>query len=99
MLKTPSIRLALMALGLASSLSSRAAFAEDAGNPAAARALFSEGRKLSAAGKYSEACPKFEESLRLDRGIGTKFNLADCWAHSNRTASAWGLFLDVAAEA
>ena len=99
MFESPSIRLALTALGLALNLCSSVAYAEEAVNPAAARALFSEGRKLSAAGKYSEACPKFEESLRLDRGIGTEFNLADCWAHLNRTASAWALFLNVAAEA
>jgi hypothetical protein len=66
---------------------------------AAARALFSEGRQLVKAQKYAEACPKFEESLRLDPGIGTQFNLADCWEKIGRTASAWALFLDVAAAA
>ncbi len=75
------------------------ALAQEAGDPAGARVLFSEGRKLSSDGKYAEACPKFEESLRLDRGIGTEFNLADCWAHVQRDASAWALFLNVAAEA
>jgi hypothetical protein len=66
---------------------------------AAARALFSEGRQLVKAQKYAEACPKFEESLRLDPGIGTQFNLANCWEKLGRTASAWALFLDVAAAA
>jgi hypothetical protein len=66
---------------------------------AAARALFSEGRELMAAEKYAEACPKFEESLRLDQGMGTQFNLAHCWEKLGRTASAWALFLDVAAAA
>ncbi|HKO94822.1 MAG TPA: hypothetical protein VJU61_26890 [Polyangiaceae bacterium] len=66
---------------------------------AAARALFSEGRELMAAEKYAEACPKFEESLRLDQGMGTQFNLAHCWEKLGRTASAWALFLDVAASA
>jgi hypothetical protein len=76
------------------------------GNPAsaqtdsaAARALFSEGRQLMTAEKYSEACPKFEESLRLDPGMGTQFNLAHCWEKIGRTASAWAMFLDVAAAA
>src|SRR4051794_25809493 len=64
---------------------------------AAARALFAEARKLMAAERYDEACPKFEESLRLDQGIGTQFNLAHCWEKQGRTASAWGMFLDVAA--
>jgi hypothetical protein len=66
---------------------------------AAARALFSEGRQLMSADKYAEACPKFEESLRLDPGMGTQFNLAHCWEKLGRTASAWALFLDVAAAA
>jgi hypothetical protein len=75
----------------------RPAFAQS--DSAAARALFSEGRQLIAAEKYAEACPKFEESLRLDPGMGTQFNLAHCWEKIGRTASAWALFLDVAAAA
>lgn len=66
---------------------------------AAARALFAEGRQLMTAEKYSDACPKFEESLRLDPGMGTQFNLAHCWEKIGRTASAWAMFLDVAAAA
>jgi len=66
---------------------------------AAARALFSEGRQLMGAEKYTEACPKFEESLRLDPGMGTQFNLAHCWEKIGRSASAWAMFLDVAAAA
>jgi tetratricopeptide (TPR) repeat protein len=66
---------------------------------AQARALFAEGRKLMQKEKYEEACPKFEESLRLDEGMGTQFNLAHCWEKIGRTASAWGLFMDVAAAA
>ena len=67
------------------------------GDGAAARALFAEARRLAAGGDYGAACPKFEESLRLDPGIGTSFNLADCLQHLGRTASAWARFLDVAA--
>jgi hypothetical protein len=66
---------------------------------ATARALFSEGRSLMEDERYAEACPKFEESLRLDHGMGTQFNLAHCWEKVGRTASAWALFLDVAAAA
>src|SRR6185312_13224264 len=75
-------------------LPARARAAED---EAAARALFFEARRLVAAGNYAAACPKFEDSYRLDPGIGTSFNLADCYEHSGRTASAWARFLDVAA--
>jgi hypothetical protein len=66
---------------------------------AAARALFAEGRSLMDSERYEQACPKFEESLRLDHGMGTQFNLAHCWEKVGRTASAWALFLDVAAAA
>lgn len=72
---------------------SRAAGSDEAG----ARVLFAEGRKLAAAGNYVEACPKFEDSFRLDPGIGTNFNWADCLEHIGRTASAWARFVEVAA--
>jgi hypothetical protein len=70
-----------------------------AGDPAAARALFAEARQLVAQKKYEQACPKFEESLRLDYGVGTLFNLADCLEHVGRTATAWARFLDATAGA
>ncbi len=66
---------------------------------AAARGLFAEARTLMEKERYEEACPKFEESLRLDHGMGTQFNLAFCWEKLGRSASAWALFLDVAAAA
>jgi hypothetical protein len=68
-----------------------------AGDEAGARVLFAEGRRLVDAGDYAQACPKFEDSFRLDPGIGTNFNLADCLEHVGRPASAWSRFLDVAA--
>jgi hypothetical protein len=66
---------------------------------ASAQALFNEGRRLAAQGQFEKACPKFEESARLDDGIGTRLNLADCWERVGRTASAWSLFLEVAVSA
>ncbi len=74
-------------------------FAEPEGDAERARALFKDGRALAASGSYAEACPKFEQSLKLDVGIGTKFNLADCYEHLGRTATARTLFLEVAATA
>ena len=73
--------------------------AEAQTDSAAARALFAEGRALMEKEQFAEACPKFEESLRLDPGMGTQFDLAHCWEKLGRTASAWALFLDVAAAA
>ncbi|MEZ4315837.1 MAG: hypothetical protein R3F14_48080, partial [Polyangiaceae bacterium] len=66
---------------------------------AAATALFDEGRKLAEEKKYPEACRKFEASMRLDPGMGTLYNLSDCYEHIGRTASAWSGFRDVAAQA
>jgi len=66
---------------------------------AQARSLFREARALMDQGRYAAACPKLQESLRIDPGMGTQFNLAHCWEKLGLTASAWGLFLDVASEA
>lgn len=64
----------------------------DASSKAAAEALFTTARSLAAAGKYSEACPKFEASEKLDPGVGTMLNLADCYDKLGRTASAWAQY-------
>jgi hypothetical protein len=63
---------------------------------AVARLLFDEGRGLMKDGKYAEAVPKLEESQRLDAGVGTLFNLADCYEHVGRTSSAWAAFAEAA---
>lgn len=78
-------------------LSASQALAQEAQSPA--RVLFAEGRELASAGNYTAACPKFEESLRLEPGVGTQFNLADCWEHVGRNASAQALFVGAAAAA
>jgi hypothetical protein len=69
------------------------------GDQAGATALFYEARNLMQKGNYKDACPKLEESLRLDYGIGTEFNLADCYEKLGKTASAWSGFLNVASQA
>ncbi|MET0413568.1 MAG: hypothetical protein ABW217_19830 [Polyangiaceae bacterium] len=66
----------------------------EAGQRAAAETLFNEALALLEQGKAGEACPKLEESQRLDAGIGTLLYLADCYRTLGRTASAWGTFLD-----
>jgi hypothetical protein len=73
--------------------------AAQATDPVAAETLFDEGRRLMQAGSYAEACSKFEASQRLDPGVGTLLNLADCLERSGRTASAWSRFRETAAAA
>src|SRR5262245_23511913 len=82
---------ALLAPGLAR--------ADVSADKAAAEALFNHAKQLVKEGKLSEACPKFEESLRLDPGIGTLLYLADCQEKAGKTASAWARFLEAAAAA
>jgi hypothetical protein len=62
----------------------------------AAERLFDEALNLVSAGRYAEACPKLEESQRLDPALGTAFNLADCYEHTQRPATAWNVFNEVA---
>jgi hypothetical protein len=68
-------------------------------DPVAAQALFDAGKKLMADRKFAEACPKFEESQRLDPAIGTHYALAECYEKAGRLASAWVAYLDVASDA
>jgi hypothetical protein len=62
----------------------------------AAQVLFDEARELIKKRDFAKACPKFEESLRLDRGIGTMLWLADCYENNGQPASAWAMFKEAA---
>jgi hypothetical protein len=97
-MKPRAVALVLSLLVAAPALAS-AAPAKDGSDPAAAQTLFYDARSLMKAGRYAEACPKLEESLRLDEGIGTRYNLADCQEHIGKIATAWAGFLEVAARA
>jgi hypothetical protein len=64
-----------------------------------AEALFEEGRKLVADGKYSDACPKFADSQRLDPSASTLLNLASCYEKLGRSATAWATYKEAASVA
>lgn len=70
-----------------------------AADPATAQALFDQGRKLMAQDRWAEACPKLEESQRLDPAGGTLLHLALCREHEGRIATAWALYQDALAQA
>jgi len=72
------------------------AHAGNAQDSAVAQSLFDDATKLITAGNWADACPKLEESQRLDPEQVTEFKLADCYEHVGRTASAWTTFLDLA---
>ncbi|WP_437733446.1 hypothetical protein [Sorangium sp. So ce1335] len=84
-------------LAVATALAAAPAAAQpvSAQDQAAAQALFDEARALAAAGQHAEACPKLEESQRLDPSIGTQYYLAECLEGLGRTASAWTLYVQV----
>jgi hypothetical protein len=92
------IRAMAVWLGAAVIMAAASAQGQGGGDRVVARALFDEARNMITAGKPAEACPKFEESQRLDPGTGTLFNLADCYERVGRTATAWLTFLDVASQ-
>jgi tetratricopeptide (TPR) repeat protein len=79
----------LLAAGGAWLVATSAAAQAQVRDAAAGEALFQEGRRLMKAGDFAGACPKLEESLRLDPASGTLVNLASCEEQLGHTASAW----------
>jgi hypothetical protein len=88
------LRIAVIATGVAVCLTSPIGLA-DTRDPAAAEALFRAGREHAEAGDWSNACPMFLESNRLDFALGTLMNLAACEDHVGKVASAWGRYREV----
>jgi len=70
-------------------LCSRAGAQEKPSASAVAQALFEQARDDMKRGAYPAACPKLEESQRLDPSNGTLLNLVLCEEATGRVASAW----------
>lgn len=64
----------------------------DASAKAAAEALFRDAKALMEKGNYAAACPKLEESLRLEHSSGTLLRLGYCLEQLGKYASAWALY-------
>jgi hypothetical protein len=68
--------------------------AQNAGDDAAGIALFNDAKSDAARGDWAAACPKFAEAERLHPAAAILLNLAECYEHVNRLASAWGAWKD-----
>jgi hypothetical protein len=75
------------------------AAAQPAADLAQAETLFQEAKELLKTRRYAEACPKLEESLRLDRATGTLIALAICHDGEGKSATAWTEFAEAAVAA
>ncbi|MEO8900934.1 MAG: hypothetical protein ABI488_04745 [Polyangiaceae bacterium] len=69
------------------------------GDSAVAQALFDQAKQLLVDGHAAEACPKLEESQRLEPRSGTLINLASCYEQLGHLASAWSKYVEAATSA
>lgn len=90
MILLPMWRLALVVVV---AVASGRAFADDT---AESTRLFDEGRELVKAGRYGEACDKFNKSLEVDRAVGTVLNYGDCLEKVGDLRRAYEMFVEAA---
>jgi hypothetical protein len=58
-------------------------------DPAGAQKLYDDALVLLEKGDFTNACPKFEQSQKLDPSAGTLLSLAGCAEHYGKLATAW----------
>lgn len=78
---------------------SRSAAADKSDQEHAAQVLFDDGIALMGQGKYADACPKLDQSQKIDPTIVTAYRLAECNEKLGKLATAWAQFVDVADQA
>ncbi|HEU4409760.1 MAG TPA: hypothetical protein VFS43_31195 [Polyangiaceae bacterium] len=84
------------ALAAALALGTTPAYAQaTAEEKAAAERLFERALSLMAADQAPEACPLFEEVVRITSGLGAQYELAKCYEKAGRLASAWATYREV----
>jgi Tfp pilus assembly protein PilF len=88
----PIVGVILSSVVLVVAVAASRAQAQSSDTSAIAEQLFNQARDLAKANRWAEACPRFEASLRADPVLGTRLNLATCYEHLGKLASAWGIY-------
>jgi hypothetical protein len=77
---------------LATLVTASPSYAQRPSDKAIAEALFRDAKQRLEAGDIDGACPKFQDSQKMDPALGTLLFLAICHERQGRTATAWSEF-------